>query len=82
MTLAIVVTSIVLLGLVPCLGWLNWIALILGKVSLVTCIIAMASEKDPSRRSKAVVGLVMLCVALGVAVFRLTLSLIFGGGCL
>lgn len=82
MTLAIVVASIVLLGLVPCLGWLNWIALILGKVSLVTCIVAMVSEKDPSRRSKAVVGLVTLCVALGVAVFRLTLSLIFGGGCL
>ena len=82
MTLAVVVACIVVLGLVPCLGWLNWFAIIFGKVSLVMCIIGVATEKDPSRRSKAVVGLVLLCVALGVAVFRLTLSLIFGGGCL
>jgi SNF family Na+-dependent transporter len=67
---------------VPCLGWLNWFALIFGKISLVTCIVALVTEKDPSRRSKAVVGLVVLCVALGVAVFRLILSLIVGGaGC-
>lgn len=82
MTLAVVVACIVLLGLVPCLGWLNWFALIFGKVSLVMCIIAVASEKDPGRRSKAVTGLILLCVALGVAVIRLTLSLILGGGCL
>ena len=82
MTLAVVVACLALFGLVPCLGWLNWFAIIFGKVSLVMCIVAMVSEKDPSRRSKAVVGLVVVCVALAVAVFRLTLSLIFGGGCL
>ncbi|HEV7891158.1 MAG TPA: hypothetical protein VGP08_10980 [Pyrinomonadaceae bacterium] len=83
MTLAVVVACIVLLGLVPCLGWLNWFALILGKVSLVTCIVALVSEKDPSRRGKAVAGLIILSSALGVAVFRLVLSLVVGGaGCI
>lgn len=81
-TLAVVVACIALLGLVPCLGWLNWFALVLGKASLVICIVALVTEKDPTRRSKAVAGLVLLSVALGVAVIRLTLSLIFGGGCL
>ena len=82
MTLAVIVACIVLLGLVPCLGWLNWFAIIFGKVSLVMCIIGLVTEKDPARRSKAVVALVVLSIALGVAVIRLTLSLILGGGCL
>jgi len=83
MTLAVIVACIVLLGLVPCLGWLNWFALIIGKVSLVTCIIGLVSEKNPSRRGKAVAGLIILSCALGVAVFRLVLSLVVGGaGCL
>jgi hypothetical protein len=82
MTLAVVVACIVLLGLVPCLGWLNWFAIIFGKVSLVTCIVALVTEKDPSRRGKAVAGLIILSCALGVAVFRLVLSLVVGGaGC-
>lgn len=83
MTLAVVVACIVLLGLVPCLGWLNWFALILGKASLITCIVGLVSEKDPSRRGKAVAGLIILSAALGVAVFRLVLSVVVGGaGCL
>lgn len=83
MTLAVVVACIVLLGLVPCLGWLNWFAIILGKVSLVTCIVALVSEKDPSRRGKAVAGLIILSSALGIAVFRIVLSLVAGGaGCI
>lgn len=80
MTLAVVVACIVMLGLVPCLGWLNWFALIFGKVSLVTCIVALVTEKDPTRRGKAVAGLIILSCALGVAVIRLVLSVVAGGG--
>lgn len=80
MTLSVVVACIALLGLVPCLGWLNWFALILGKFALITCIIALVSEKDPSRRGKAVAGLIILSCALGIAVFRLVLSVVAGGG--
>ncbi|HVF42773.1 MAG TPA: hypothetical protein VM936_07175 [Pyrinomonadaceae bacterium] len=83
MTLAVVVACVVLLGLVPCLGWLNWFAIIFGKFALITCIVALVSEKDPSRRGKAVAGLIILGCALGVAVFRLVLSLVAGGaGCI
>lgn len=82
MTLGIVVACLALLGLVPCLGWLNWFAIITGKAALVMCIVALVSEKDPAKKSKATVGLVITSVALGVAVIRLIISLAFGGGCL
>jgi hypothetical protein len=78
MTMGIVVASIMVLGLIPCLGWLNWFVLILGKVTLILCIVALVTEKDPNRRSKAVVGLVVTSIALGIGIIRL----IIGGGCL
>lgn len=80
MTLAVVVACMALLGLVPCLGWLNWFAIIFGKFALITCVVALVSEKDPARRGKAVAGLVIVGGALGIAVFRLVLSLVAGGG--
>jgi hypothetical protein len=76
------VACIALLGLVPCLGWLNWFAIIFGKAALVLCIVALVSEKDPAKRGKATAGLVITSAALGVAVIRLIISLAFGGGCL
>ena len=82
LSVAVVVACIALLGLVPCLGWLNWFALIFGKIALVLCIVALVSEKDPTKRGPAMAGLIITSGALGVAVIRLIVSLAFGGGCL
>jgi hypothetical protein len=78
MTLGIVVACIAVVGLIPCLGWLNWFALILGKAALIICIIALASDKDASRRSMALMGLILASVTIVVAIIRLFI----GGGCL
>ena len=78
MTMSIVVACIMLLGLVPCLGWMNWFVLIVGKITLILCVVGLATEKDPVRRNKAVIGLVIAATALGVGFVRL----LIGGGCL
>jgi hypothetical protein len=78
MTMGIVVACIAALGLIPCLGWLNWFTIIFGKITIILCIVALVTEKDPNRRSKAVVGLVIAAAALCVGIVRL----IIGGGCL
>jgi hypothetical protein len=78
MTIGVVLASITLLGLVPCLGWLNWFTLIFGKMSIILSIVALVADKDASRRSMAVIGLVLSSSAVVVAILRL----IIGGGCL
>jgi hypothetical protein len=78
MTLGIIIGCIAVLGLIPCLGWLNWFTLILGKITLILCIVALVTEKDPNYRSKAVIGLVITATALVIGIVRL----IIGGGCL
>jgi hypothetical protein len=78
MTMGIVVACIAVVGLIPCLGWLNWFALILGKATFIVCIIALASDKDASRKSMATIGLVLSSVTVVVAIIRL----IIGGGCI
>ncbi len=78
MTVGVVLASITLLGLVPCLGWLNWFTLIFGKMAVILSIVALVADKDASRRSMAVIGLVLSSSAVVVAILRL----IIGGGCL
>jgi hypothetical protein len=78
MTIGIVLASITLLGLVPCLGWLNWFTLIFGKMAIILSIVALVADKDASRKSMSVIGLVLSSSAVVVAILRL----IIGGGCL
>lgn len=80
-TMSIIVACLMLIGLVPCLGWLNWFTIIAAKAALILCIVGVASEKDPARKSKATVGLIISIIAFGVILFRLLLSVMFGGGC-
>lgn len=81
MTLSVVVACLMLVGLIPCLGWLNWFTIIGAKAALIICIVGVATEKDPARKSKAMMGLIISVVAFGIILFRLLLSLLFGGGC-
>jgi hypothetical protein len=78
MTMGIVLASVTLLGLIPCLGWLNWFTLIFGKMTIIISIVALVADKDASRKSMALIGLVLASSSVVVAIIRL----IIGGGCL
>jgi hypothetical protein len=78
MSMGIVSMCLMLLGLVPCLGWINWMMLLVAGVNKILCWVCIFTEKRPDARSKAVVGLVLTFVALFIGVIRL----ILGGGCL
>ena len=70
-----------LLGLVPCLGWLNWFTLALGFGALVTGVIVLTQQpKDGMKNdsSMAIPGLVIASLTLIIGGIRLVL----GGGCL
>lgn len=77
-TMGIVAVSLMLVGLIPCLGWLNYLNFVLSFVTLVLSIVAIASAKSDSSRPSATLGLVLVIVAGGVGFVRL----IIGGGCL
>jgi zinc-ribbon domain len=75
--LGIVTASVMALGLIPCLGWMNYFTLLIGKVTILLAVVAIVTEKDPNLRNKAVIG---LCVAAGAWVIGLV-RLVIGGGC-
>lgn len=78
MVLGIITASLMVVGLVPCLGWVNWLMIVVGLVALVTCLIPLATEKNPQARNKAMVGVLLTGGALVLGMIRL----FFGGGCI
>lgn len=77
-TLSTVALCLMCVGLIPCLGWLNWFTIPIGGISAVISLIALLTDQNSSSRNSAVIGLVMGVVAAGVGTFRL---LIGGGVC-
>ena len=78
MTMGIIVTCIFVLGLIPCLGWLNWFTLFWGGITNILCWVAIFTEgKAPNARSKAIIGLVLTFMAVFIGSIRL----VVGGGC-
>ena len=78
MTMGIIVACIMVLGLVPCLGWMNYFTIIFGKITIILCIVALVTEKNSSRSSKALLGLILASSSLVIGFIRL----VIGGGCL
>jgi hypothetical protein len=78
MTMGIITISLMVMGLIPCLGWLNWFTLLFGGVTKILCWVAIFTEKNPSARNKAIIGLVLTVIALFIGSIRL----ILGGGCI
>jgi hypothetical protein len=77
-TMGIIALSLMLVGLIPCLGWINYLNFAFSFVTVVLGILALASANSDSARSSAIIGLALVVVANCVGVFRL----ILGGGCL
>lgn len=63
-------------GLIPCLGWLNWLAIPLGGISAVISLISLITESNSPTRNNAVIGLVMGLIAACIG----TVRLLMGGG--
>lgn len=59
-------------GFLPLLGWLNWINIPFAGVGLALGVIGVIIN---SNNSRAVAGIVMCAVAIGIGGFRLVLGL-------
>jgi amino acid transporter len=75
---AIVVACLMVVGLVPCLGWLNWIVIPLAVVMKAVCWVAILTERNTKGRNKALIGLILVALTLIISGIRLAV----GGGCL
>lgn len=64
-------------GVIPCLGWMNWFNIPFAAAGLIFSIIAFAGGK-PGMRSSSVWGIVLCCIAVLIGAKRLVL----GGGIL
>lgn len=77
-TMGIVVVSLMLIGFIPCLGWLNYLNVTLSFITLFLAIVALSSAKTDYARSSALIGLSLVVLAICAGIGRL----ILGGGCL
>jgi hypothetical protein len=79
LVIAILMLSLTLVALVPCLGWLNWAnLLVLAEVQHIAWWISFFTERNATARGKRLLSLPFIIIAIFVGIFRLAL----GGGCL
>jgi hypothetical protein len=77
MAMGIVTACLMIVGLIPCLGWMNWIVFFLGGITNILNWVVIFTDRTASGRNKAIIGLVLTFVALFIGLIRL----ILGGGC-
>ena len=76
-TMGIVALSLMLVGFIPCLGWLNYLNLLLCFITIVIGIVAIVNGKSDAERTSALLGLGFVTIAIFLGIIRL----ILGGGC-
>jgi len=77
-TLGIIALSFMLIGFIPCLGWLNYLNIVLSLITIIIGIVAIASAKSDAERSPAIIGVALVVIAIFLGSGRL----IIGGGCI
>lgn len=77
MTMGIVTACLMIIGLIPCLGWMNWLVFFLGGITNILNWVVVFTDRTPAGRNKAIIGLVLTFVALFIGLIRL----VIGGGC-
>ena len=77
-TMGIIALSFMLIGFIPCLGWLNYLNLALSFITIVIGVVAIVSAKSDADRTSALLGLAFVVLAIILGTGRL----IIGGGCL
>ncbi len=61
------------IGMIPLLGWYNWINIPFAVIGLIISIVAV-STGDPVRRGPATAGLICCVVAIVLGALRLTIG--------
>jgi uncharacterized membrane protein YgaE (UPF0421/DUF939 family) len=61
------------IGLIPLLGWYNWINIPFAVIGLIIGIVAV-STGAPDRRGPAIAGLVCCAIAIFLGAIRLTIG--------
>ena len=76
-TLGLGIISIIgmLLGFIPCLGWINWINIPISVINFFICIIVLATT-DSQKIGYPLIGLICSIAAIFLGAIRLVL----GGG--
>ena len=75
MIMGIVSICFFAVGLIPCLGWVNWFNLIIGGLANIFSWIGLASEgKDPASRGRAITGLILSFIAIFIGMIRLVIG--------
>jgi hypothetical protein len=70
--LGILAAAFFVVGVIPCLGWMNWFTLLIGGLAHLICWLAFFSEgKNPSARQKAIAGLVLTAIVIIIGFLRL-----------
>ena len=77
-TMGIIALSLMLVGLIPCLGWVNYLNFAFSFITFVLSIVALTSARSDNARNSALIGLVLVILANCIGMVRLVL----GGGCL
>jgi hypothetical protein len=77
-TMGIIALSLMVVALIPCLGWLNYFNFLISPITFVLAIVAIVSAKTDTGRTSATLGLVLVLISNFIGVGRLML----GGGCL
>ena len=77
-TLGIIALSFMLVGFIPCLGWLNYLNIVLSLVTIIMGIVAIATAKSDTDRTAAILGVAFVVLAIFLGTGRL----IVGGGCI
>lgn len=77
-TMGIIALSLMVMALIPCLGWINYFNFLVSPVTFVLAIVAIATARTDNGRTAAILGLVLVLLANMIGVVRL----ILGGGCL
>ena len=81
LTLLILSGFLTLFGLVPCLGWLNWLAIPMSFVTVVVGVVGLASDRDPQTGAARGRPAHLLAVVLGLVLGAVaTLRWLLGAG--
>ncbi len=72
--LGIAAMCVMLVGLIPCLGALNYINFPLGLGAIITGAIVMSQSLNEKWRSKAQLGLILAVIAIVIGVIRLIMG--------
>ena len=80
MVMGIGAVCLMLVGLIPCLGWVNWFTLLFAPIANIVSMVAIITERRqvPSPTGRALIGLILAFIAAFIGGIRL----VIGGGCI